>query len=155
MEQFFSHQGEQHPNEAIQITPALREYGTLPPQTAFLGLVMTLGGLCHKSISISHYPAMVSFPDPNNYPLYFWDLLLRISISFEQHNETIFFFISQILEVIHQSWKEIKEANWVKLLQQSDGRRAVFKVNWNSQYQWWSHDLTQQSVASAMDLSAP
>lgn len=89
MEQFFSYQGVQHPNEAIQIIPALREYSILPPQTSFLGLVLILGGLCHKSIS--RYLAMVSFPDPNNCPVYFPDLLLRVSISFEQHNETIFF----------------------------------------------------------------
>jgi len=83
----------QHPNQAIGITPAFREYSILPPQTPFLGLVLTLGGLCHKSLS--RYLAMVSFLDPNNYLVYFPDLLLRVSISFEQRNETFFFFISQ------------------------------------------------------------
>ena len=40
------------------------------------------------------------------------------------------------LEVIHQRWKKIKDCNWptCKLLQQSDGRRTVLKVNWNSQH---------------------
>jgi len=108
VEQFFSYQGVQHPNKAIGITPAFREYSILPPQTPFLGLVLTLGGLCHKSLS--RYLAMVSFLDPNNYLVYFPDLLLRVSISFEQRNETFFFFYQSKLEMIHQCWKEIKEA---------------------------------------------
>lgn len=94
MEQFFSYQGVQHPNEVIQIIPALREYSILPPQTPFLGLVLILGGLFHKSIS--RYLAMVSFPDPNNCPVYFPDLLLRVSIPLNSTLWNNFFCISQI-----------------------------------------------------------
>ena len=54
--------------------------------------------------------------------------LLRISIPFEQHQQCDKLIISQ-------NWRwYIGDDKEVKLLQQSNGRRAAFKVNWYSQH---------------------
>ena len=57
--------------------------------------------------------------------------VLWIAVPFEQQLQVITSNWKWYINI----WKEIKEANWIKLLQQADGSWTVFKVNWNPQYQ--------------------